>query len=107
MISKDDIIKAKQKKKKVWSSPKVKLLTFVKLYCIYLFGRVGWALVGAQDARGILQALFLWRTDSLVVACGLRCSMACGILVPQPGIKSASPALQGGFLTAGPLSSVS
>ena len=32
MISKDDIIKAKQKKKKVWSSPKVKLLTFVKLY---------------------------------------------------------------------------
>ena len=28
---------------------------------------------------------------------------ACGILIPQPGIKPTSPALQGGFLTTGPL----
>ena len=28
---------------------------------------------------------------------------ACGILIPQPGIKPISPALQGGFLTTGPL----
>ena len=28
--------------------------------------------------------------------------MACGILVPGPGIKPMSPALQGGFLTTGP-----
>ena len=28
--------------------------------------------------------------------------MACGILVPQPGIKPAAPAWQGGFLTTGP-----
>ena len=28
--------------------------------------------------------------------------MACGILVPQPGIKPASPALEGRFLTTGP-----
>ena len=27
--------------------------------------------------------------------------MACGIFVPQPGIKLSSPALQGGFLTTG------
>ena len=30
------------------------------------------------------------------------CSVACGILVPQPGIKPTSPVLQGGFLTTGP-----
>ena len=28
--------------------------------------------------------------------------MAHGILVPQPGIKPTSPALEGGFLTTGP-----
>ena len=28
--------------------------------------------------------------------------MACGILVPQPGIEPVTPALQGGFLTTGP-----
>ena len=31
------------------------------------------------------------------------CPMACGILVPPPGIEPMSPALQGGFLTTGPL----
>ena len=54
-------------------------------------------------------------TDSLVVAhrlhvaqasvvgpCGLSCSEACGILVHQPGIEPAAPALQGGFFTTGP-----
>ena len=40
---------------------------------------------------------------SLVVACGLSRPAACGILVPQPGIEPASPALEGGFLTTGPL----
>ena len=28
--------------------------------------------------------------------------MACGILVPQPGTKPVSPALEGEFLTTGP-----
>ena len=28
--------------------------------------------------------------------------VACGILVPQPGTESVSPALEGGFLTTGP-----
>jgi len=36
------------------------------------------------------------------VAHELSCSKPCRILVPQPGIKPASPALQGGFLTTGP-----
>ena len=38
---------------------------------------------------------------SVVVAGGLSCSVACGISVPQSDIKSASLALQGGFLTTG------
>ena len=39
---------------------------------------------------------------SQVVALGLSCPMACGILVPLPGIESMSLALEGGFITTGP-----
>ena len=39
---------------------------------------------------------------TLVVARGLSCSKACGILVPQPGIEVMSPVLQGRFLTTEP-----
>ena len=38
----------------------------------------------------------------LVVAHGLSCSVARGILVPQPGVKPACLVLQGGFSTSGP-----
>ena len=38
---------------------------------------------------------------SLAGAHGLSYSGACGILVPRPGIKPVSPALQGGFLITG------
>ena len=41
-------------------------------------------------------------TGSVVVARGLSCPAACGILVPQPQIKPVSPALEGRFLTTGP-----
>ena len=40
--------------------------------------------------------------ESLAVARGLSCFVACGILVPGPGVEPASPALQDGFLTTGP-----
>ena len=50
-------------------------------------------------ARGLCS---LWHTGSLVEAHRLSCPMACGILVPQPGIEPASPALEGVFLTTGP-----
>ena len=44
--------------------------------------------------------LSLWCMDfSLVVAWGLSCLTACGILVPWPGIKPMSPTLKGGFLS--------
>ena len=41
-------------------------------------------------------------TGSVVAARGLSCPVARGILVPQPGIELASPALRDGFLTTGP-----
>ena len=46
------------------------------------------------------QALEL--AGSVVAAHRLSCPTACGILIPQPGIKPMSPALEGGFLTTGP-----
>ena len=39
---------------------------------------------------------------SLVVACELSCSEACGLLVLQPETEAVSPALEGGFLTTEP-----
>ena len=39
---------------------------------------------------------------ALVSAQQLSCSSTCGILVPQPGIKPVSPALEGRFLSTGP-----
>ena len=39
---------------------------------------------------------------SLVEARGLSCPVACGILVPWPGIEPPAPALEGGFFTTGP-----
>ena len=40
--------------------------------------------------------------SSVAVVCWLRCSVACGILVPQPGTEPMFPALEGRFLTTGP-----
>ena len=40
------------------------------------------------------------RAGSVVEVCGLSCP-TCGIFVPQPGIKSILPALEGEFLTPG------
>ena len=48
------------------------------------------------------RALSLRRVSSVVVAHGLSCPSPCGILVPQPGIKPTSPALEGWFYTTGP-----
>ena len=46
--------------------------------------------------------LYLQCKGSVVAAHRLSCSAACGILVPWPGIKPMSSALQGWFLTIGP-----
>ena len=44
----------------------------------------------------------LRHTGSVVVAHGLSCPAACGILVPRPGIEPVSPAQEGRFSTTGP-----
>ena len=49
----------------------------------------------------VFQDLSSQRTSSLLEAHVLSCSVACGILIPQPGIEPMSPALQGRFLTTG------
>ena len=62
-----------------------------------LFWHVGFSRAVAPGLQSpwILQ---LWREGfSLVVVHRLSCPMACGILVPQPGTESVSPALAGGF----------
>ena len=61
------------------------------------------------DLHWVMQELLLHRLDpllwwggSVVVACGLS-GLACGILIPWPGIEPAYPALRGGFWATGPL----
>ena len=54
------------------------------------------------DLHCIMQDISLWCVGSVVVACGLSCSAACGILVPLPGIKPMSLALKGGLLNTRP-----
>ena len=44
----------------------------------------------------------LQHTGSVVAELRLTCPEASGILVPQPGMEPAYPALEGGFLTTGP-----
>ena len=56
---------------------------------------------GMWDLLCIMWGLLLWCTDSLVVL-GLSGPARCGVLVPGSGIEPQSPALEGGFLTAGP-----
>ena len=50
--------------------------------------------------------LFLQRAGSghmgsVLVVYGPSCPVACGILVPQPGVKPVSPTLAGGFFATG------
>ena len=58
---------------------------------------------GMQYLHCGLRDLLLRRSGfSLIVARRLSCPAACGILVAQPGLEPASPALEGGFLTTAP-----
>ena len=73
---------------------------------IYLFIWLSLVLVAAHGIfRCSARALLPCTSFSLVWHAGLvasSCGMACGILVPRPGIEPESPALEGGFLTTGP-----
>ena len=56
---------------------------------------------GTWNFHCIMQDLSLQTVGSLVTVHGLNCSVACGNLVPRPGIEPESSALQGGSLTTG------
>ena len=66
-------------------------------YCDALF----FGCIGSESQP---MGIFCWASVRLlsVVADRLRGLSACGILLPWPGIKLASPALEGTFLTTGP-----
>ena len=53
------------------------------------------------DSRAVAHRLHGAQASG-IVTCGLSCSAARGILVHQPGMERASPALRDGFFTAGP-----
>ena len=82
------------------------LVLFLKKYLfVYLVASglhcVVWVLsLRCMDSLVVAHVHQSW--GSVVRAHGLSCSAACGILVPRPGIKPTSPALQGRFLTTGP-----
>jgi len=90
-------------------------------FLIFIYLAVSGLSCGMQDLHCIMWNLLLQLSDSLVVMCrlssrgvwalkhvasvltahGLSCSMAGGILVPEPGFEFVSFALQGRFLTTG------
>lgn len=74
--------------------------------CLFLFFWLHWVLA---VAHGIFQCTGCssWTTGcsmvgSVVALHGHRCRRPCGVLVFQPGIKPASPALEGRFITTRP-----
>ena len=81
------------------------VITLLSLHClfkiyIYLFTWLCWASVAVLG----LSRCGTWALEHVglvAVACRLSCSVACGILVPQPGIEPASPSLKGRFLATG------
>ena len=63
---------------------------------------LGFSLVLAWRGFSCHRVRALECMGSIVVACGLSTSETCRILVPWPGIQSASPAWEGRFLATGP-----
>ena len=73
-----------------------------KKLCLSFFKKYFFIYSTVMGLRCGMWGLSLWPMDSLTVVCGLSCSVARGPLVPWPGIKTKSPALQGRLLTTGP-----
>ena len=67
--------------------------------CLFIYLAALGLSFATQDLGCITWDCSLWPTDSLAVAHRLSWFVAWGILVPWPGIKPASLALQGGFWT--------
>ena len=71
----------------------------ISVVCMLFFAVLGLSLVVVHRGLSCCGAWALDSMDSVVVVLGLSFPMACGILVPQPGIKPTTPALEGGFLS--------
>ena len=77
-------------------------LSFSLLKYLFIYLTVSGFSCGTWDLHCSVWDLSLWCVDSVIAVHGLSCFAACGILLPWPGIKPPSPALQGRFLTTGP-----
>ena len=94
------------------------MLTFLffNFFCVFIFNyfifknfgcvksslwHVGFFLQFLRIDFSCCKARTLECACSVVVLCGLSCSVVCWILVPCPGIKPMSPSLEGGLLTTG------
>ena len=73
------------------------------LFYVFIYLAASGLRCGTQDLRCAMRDLVVQRLDSLVVHRGLSCSWPRAILVPRPGIKPVSSALQGRFSATGPL----
>ena len=60
------------------------------------------ALVAVREIFVVACGISLVVVGSVVAVCRFTCPVACGVLVPRPGIELGSPALEGGFLTLRP-----
>ena len=79
------------------------LILFLCLFCCV--GSKFWhseSLLHHAGSFVVGQKLKFWWVSSGVTACGLSCSVACGIVVSQAGTEPMFPALQGRFLTTRP-----
>ena len=85
-------------------------IVICKSMCIFIIYLAAWSLSrSVLDLHCDMQNLWRQRMDSscgarasVLKVLGLSCSLACGILVSWPGIKPASPTLEGRFFTTGP-----
>ena len=91
----------------VFSRYSVRIVLHVENVFLWCICGSRWAPRSSTPPSIFFFNLFIWLQQvlvcfSLVVVYRLSCPATCGILVPQPGIKPASPELEGGFLTTGP-----
>ena len=71
------------------------------MFLFYLFIWLSWVSVAVHGIF-ILHAVSCCKVSVVVGPNRLSCPLACGILVPQPGIETTSSASQDRFLTTGP-----
>ena len=96
----------------IWPLSTIKLMGWMSLrfwFLVFILAALGLPCslqCSLVLALGLIPAacelLLLWCTGSSVTGCRLSCPLTSGLLVPGPGIKPASPALEGRFLTTGP-----